>query len=217
MNILTRAPRKAIRNILLRYDDLIGDKGETIMLFGKHRVMTDSGISAANAGIIKRIAGALNDTDYNFKQLHNWISLAGGVAFVYQKLTIAATDLATTEVANDTLMTTGSPIGFRWDDPRCFRSIHVEPATGVYPWDFVWDRKTHINPSIQHAVDPVTGVITHETGQDAVTQVYAQPSYLQRLRWTASAPFKLSPLAWEVDQHVELLQLIPTGVDALTP
>jgi len=216
MNILLRASRKAIRNILLRYDDLINDRGIKSMVAG-HLVVEEEGISAANAGIIKRIAVAFNDVDYNFKQLHNWVSLAGGIAFVYQKLTIAATDLATTEVANDTLKTTGAPIGFRWDDPRCFRSIHVEPATGVYPWDFVWDRKAHITPSIQHVVDPVTGAITHETGQDAVTQVYAQPTYLQRLRWTAAAPFKLSPLAWEVGQNLELLQLIPAGVDALEP
>lgn len=168
----------------------------------------------------RQLQSILGTIQEEFERLRKIIHDIGGVVWTRQKLTIAATDLTTTEEANDTLITSGSPLPFRWDDPRIdkCRSMNVEPATGVFPWPHVWDRKAHIAPSIQPVVDPATGNVTHRKAEDCVTQVYAQPTYIQRLQWQdVGGVWKLYAKAWEVGQKVEIVQAIVVGADVLEP
>lgn len=159
------------------------------------------------------IAGLLDELVY-------YVNSYGGVGVAYQELTIAAGDLTTTEVANDTVITTGLPRPFVWTDPRldAGKSIVLEPASGVQPMAFVWSRKAFVNPAVMHIVDPDTQAVTHGFQIDCVNPVHAQPTYLQRLQWqTVGGKWKLYAKPWTVGQILHMTQLIVVEGTVLTP
>jgi hypothetical protein len=134
----------------------------------------------------------------------------GGVAVAYQEITIAAGDLATGSVANDTLKTASqTDVEFKWSDGRLEkgRSVMLEPAIGVPEMGFVMDTSAHINPAVLHAVD-AAGNVTHNLQMDCVTPYPGQPTYLQRRQWSnASGDWDLDAVAWTVGQKLHLTQL----------
>lgn len=133
---------------------------------------------------------------------------------------ITAAHLTTKTVTDDTLITKGDPIDFMWDDPRFQdRSINVNPGTGVQPWEHIWSWKAHARRAVQPVVNEVTGEVdSWRKGEGFVTQVYEEPTYLQRIEWQQiGGIWKLWPKAWILGSVVDLTQDIVVEKGVLEP
>ena len=156
---------------------------------------------------VQRALGSIRDT---VQELIYFVNTSGGVALAYQEIEIAETDLVTTTVSDDTLITTSQfDVEFNWKDPRLQfgRSINLEPALGVEQMGFVMDTGAHINPAVLHEVLG-DGTINHLLQMDCVTPVPGSEVQLQRRQWSnAGGVWDLRAKAWEVGQKLHLAQL----------
>jgi len=151
--------------------------------------------------------GAVGDA---MRELVEFVNTSGGVAVAYQEITIAAGDLATTVVSDDTVVTVSqSNVEFNWNDPRLEfgRSVNLEPALGVEQMGFVLSTGAHINPAVLHAVAD-DGVVTHNLQMDCVSTAPGEPTHLIRRQWVNTAGvWDLDAVAWTVGQKLHLAQL----------
>lgn len=166
-------------------------------------------ISPGEVLLWRKIQDQLNIAGFAIQDIYTLVS-GGLIGLAYKELTIAATDLIQTVVANDTLIVV-SATGhkFNWKDGRLekCRSVMLEPALGVPEMGFVMDTAAHIGPAILHSVD-AAGDVTHNLQMDCVTPVPADKTHLQRRQWSnVSGDWDLDPAAWEVGQTVHLTQL----------
>lgn len=156
---------------------------------------------------VQRAFGSIRDT---VQELIYYVNTSGGVALAYQEITIAATDLTTSSIADDTLITASqSDIEFNWQDPRLQwgRSINLEPALSVEQMGFVMDTGAHINPAVLHEVLD-DGTINHLLQMDCVTPSPFGEKYLQRRQWSnVGGTWDLRAKAWTVGQKLHLAQL----------
>lgn len=162
-----------------------------------------------NFELWRKLQLKLNILQLSLQDIH--VIIRGGLlALAYQEITITDDDLAETTVADDTLITvSGTPIKFKWSDPRLLfaRTVNLEPATGVEPMGFVMDTGVHINPAVLHSVDDA-GAVTHNLQMDCVTPVPDQHTYLQRRQWVnTDGVWDLDAVAWEVGQTLHLSQI----------
>lgn len=134
----------------------------------------------------------------------------GGIGVAYQEITIAASDLTQTVVADDTLITvSASDVEFNWNDPRLEfgRSVNLEPALGVEQMGFLLDTGAHINPAVLHAV-AADGTVSHNLQMDCVSTAPGEPTHLLRRQWVnTGGVWDLDPVAWTVGQILHLVQL----------
>lgn len=185
----------------------------------KSRIITGNLLFEDYQWIIDRYEQLQMLLDEKDKIFLNLKAYFGRKITVTQKLTVTADALTQTTVMNDTLITKGNPIGFRWDDPRFQdRSINVNVATGVQPWEHIWSLKAHARRAVQPVVDEDTGVITWRLGEGMVTHVYNQKTYLQRLEWQQiGGKWKLRPYHWKIGMEVDLTQDIVYDKEVILP
>lgn len=157
----------------------------------------------------------LDEKDQILAELSLWF----GKVTVTQKLTITSDHLTTTTVADDTLITLGSPRAFAWNDPRFQdRSINIEVGTGVQPWEHIWSWKAHPRRAVQPVMDESTAEISWRKGEGMVTHVFKKPTYLQRIEWQQiGGKWKLWPMAWDIGTQVDLTQDIVLAKEAIEP
>jgi len=125
---------------------------------------------------------------------------------VTQRFEITAAFLLTTDVSNDTLITTGSPSAFRWNIAVFPYAVSVGFGESVEPWVKLNDT-THNNDAFKATWSGSAWTLSERSG--LCLSVYQQPTHLQCLEWDSHI---LKPKAWVIGQTVQLVQLITDKV-----
>jgi len=144
-----------------------------------------------------------------------WFVNVNGTITITQRIVISAENLTTTDVTDDTLITNGTPIDFRWNDPRTQDySINVGPGQSVEPWILLRD---HAHNILSYQVVKSGGVRSLEPRLGICMSVFDQPTHLQAFEWDTSDPDEdvLTPVDWVVGWTVDLRQQIAIGIPPL--
>lgn len=128
------------------------------------------------------------------------------ITCVTQRFEITAAHLSTKDVANDILITTGSPIDFRWNVAVFPHSISVGFGESVEPWVKLNDT-THNNDAFRKEWSGTEWVDVERSG--LCLSVFEEPTQLQCYEWDSHI---LKPKAWVIGQTVQLIQLVTDKV-----
>ena len=140
-----------------------------------------------------------------------WFVNINGTITITQRIVIAAEHLTTTDVANDTLITHGTPIPFRWNDPRT-QDYSINPGVGqsVEPWVLLRDHAHNIDA---YRINWTGTVLALEERMGIAMSVFDQPTYLQAMEWDAT--HNLVGVDWPIGWTVDLRQQIALGIPPL--
>jgi hypothetical protein len=182
----------------------IGEHPHRVITITIDHLINDIGISAANQAILRQIEAALADINDEFIDIK--VNLYAGAIFVTQRFEITASDLTTKDVANDILITDGSPVPFRWNVAVFPYSISVGFGQSVEPWMKLNDT-THNNDAFRKEWDGLDWVDVERSG--LCMSVFDEPEQLQCYEWDSHI---LTPKAWVIGQTVQLTQIVSNQV-----